>query len=72
MDSLLSEPPEKPTRSDEVTGVQTCALPICGMDLTDEQVDAALQRWIDFCVEYGVSAVFDAGLPGDWKFHEKG
>ena len=43
----------------------------CGMELTDEQVDAALQRWIDFCVEYGVSAVFDAGLPGDWKFHEK-
>ena len=43
----------------------------CGMDLTDEQVDAALQRWIDFSVEYGVSAVFDAGLPGDWKFHEK-
>ena len=43
----------------------------CGMELTDEQVDAALQRWIDFCVEYGVSAVFDAGLPGDMKFHEK-
>ena len=43
----------------------------CGMDLTDEQVDAALQRWIDFSVEYGVSAVFDAGLPGDMKFHEK-
>ena len=42
-----------------------------GMDLTDEQVDAALQRWIDFSVEYGVSAVFDAGLPGDMKFHEK-
>ena len=42
-----------------------------GMDLTDEQVDAALQRWIDFCVEFGVSAVFDAGLPGDMKFHEK-
>jgi hypothetical protein len=42
-----------------------------GMELTDEQVDAALQRWIDFSVEYGVSAVFDAGLPGDMKFHEK-
>ena len=43
----------------------------CGMGLTDEQVDAALQRWIDFSVEFGVSCVFDAGLPGDWKFHEK-
>ena len=41
------------------------------MELTDEQVDAALQRWIDFSVEYGVSCVFDAGLPGDPKFHEK-
>ena len=42
-----------------------------GMELTDEQVDAALQRWIDFSVEFGVSAVFDAGLPGDWQFHGK-
>ena len=42
-----------------------------GMELTDEQVDAALQRWIDFSVEFGVCAVFDAGLPGDAKFHEK-
>ena len=41
------------------------------MELTDEQVDAALQRWIDFSVEFGVSAVFDSGLPGDAKFHEK-
>ena len=41
------------------------------MELTDEQVDAALKRWIDFSVEFGVSAVFDAGLPGDAKFHEK-
>ena len=41
------------------------------MELTDEQVDAALKRWIDFSVEYGVSCVFDAGLPGDARFHEK-
>ena len=41
------------------------------MELTDEQVDAALQRWIDFSVTYGVSCVFDAGLPGDSTFHEK-
>ncbi len=34
------------------------------MELTDEQVDAALKRWIDFSTEYGVSAVFEAGLPG--------
>ena len=42
-----------------------------GMELTDEQVDAALKRWIDFSVEFGVCSVFDAGLPGDAKFHEK-
>ena len=42
-----------------------------GMELTDEQVDAALKRWIDFSVEYGVCAVFDSGLPGDPVFHEK-
>ena len=41
------------------------------MELTDEQVDAALKRWIDFSVEHGVSCVFDAGLPGDARFHEK-
>ena len=41
------------------------------MGLTDEQVDAALKRWIDFSIEYGVCAVFDSGLPGDPKFHEK-
>ena len=41
------------------------------MELTDEQVDAALKRWIDYSVEHGVCAVFDAGLPGDAKFHEK-
>ena len=41
------------------------------MDLTDEQIDAALQSWIDFSVEHGVSAVFDAGIPGFPEFHER-
>ena len=41
------------------------------MGLTDEQVDAALNRWIEFSVNAGVSCVFDAGLPGDPVFHEK-
>jgi len=41
------------------------------MKLTDEQVDAALNRWIEFSVNAGVSCVFDAGLPGDPVFHEK-
>ena len=41
------------------------------MGLTDEQMDAALGRWIDFSKEYGVCAVFDAGIAGAPKFHEK-
>ena len=52
----------------------TAEMPIIldgSMDLTDEQIDAALQRWIDFSVEYGVSAVFDSGIPGFNKFHER-
>ena len=41
------------------------------MDLTDEQIDAALQRWIDFSVDVGVSCVFDSGIPGYNEFHER-
>ena len=41
------------------------------MDLTDEQIDAALTRWIDFSSENGVTGVFDAGIPGFAAFHEK-
>ena len=52
----------------------TAELPIMldgSMELSDAQVDAALQRWIDFSVEHGVNAVFDAGIPGFGKFHER-
>jgi len=41
------------------------------MELSDAQVDAALQRWIDFSVEHGVNAVFDAGIPGFNAFNER-
>ena len=40
-------------------------------DLSDEQIDAALRRWIDFSVENGVSGVFDAGIPGLNAFNER-
>jgi len=40
------------------------------MNLTDEQIDAALQRWIDFSLDVGVDAVFDAGIPGYAALHE--
>ena len=40
-------------------------------NLSDEQIDAALQRWIDFAVSAGVSGVFDSGIPGFNEFHEQ-
>ena len=41
------------------------------MHLSDEQIDAALNRWISFCLNAGVDAVFDAGIPGYAPFHER-
>ena len=41
------------------------------MKLSDEQIDAALQRWIDFSVDVGVCGVFDSGIPGFNEFHER-
>ena len=41
------------------------------LDLSDEQIDVALQRWIDYSVEVGVTAVFDAGFPGNAEMHER-
>ena len=40
-------------------------------NLTDEQIDAALMRWIDFSVNAGVVGVFDAGIPECNDIHEK-
>ena len=40
-------------------------------DITDEQIDAAVTRWIDYCKGAGVSAVFDAGWPMHNQIHEK-
>ena len=39
--------------------------------LTDEQIASAVARWIEFCKEYGVSAVFDAGFPEHNDVHER-
>ena len=40
-------------------------------DLTDDQIGAALARWIDFSEKAGVSAVFDAGFPEHNPIHER-
>ena len=42
-----------------------------GLSLSDEQIDAALKRWIDFCVDAGVTAVFDSGIPAFPELHER-
>ena len=39
--------------------------------LTDDQIEASFTRWIDFCKEYGVSAVFDAGFPEHNEWQER-
>ena len=41
------------------------------MDYTDEQIDAALQRWIDFSVSHGITGCFDAGNPAIHDFEER-
>ncbi len=41
------------------------------MEFSDEQIDVALERWIDYSVGDGVSCVFDAGIPGYGSFHER-
>ena len=40
-------------------------------ELTDEQIDRALIRWIDNSVGNGVTCVFDAGIPDDNEFLER-
>ncbi len=40
-------------------------------NITDEQIIASLNKFFDFCKQYGVSTVFDAGSPGADKFHER-
>ena len=39
--------------------------------LTDEQIDKALECWVDYSVKAGVTCVFDAGIPEDNDFHER-
>ena len=40
-------------------------------NITAEQIDPALDRWIDYCRSDGVSAVFDAGWPMHNHIHER-
>ena len=40
-------------------------------NLTDEQIEASVARWIDFSVKEGISCVFDAGFPEHNDIHER-
>ena len=40
-------------------------------NLTDEQIETAVARWIDFSVKKGVTCVFDAGFPEHNDIHER-
>ena len=42
-----------------------------GVNPTDKQVEAPLHRLIDYCVNTGVSGIFDAGFPEHEAFHER-
>jgi len=52
----------------------TAEMPIIldgGLELSDEQIDAVLTRWINYSVKAGVSCVFDSGIPGFNALHER-
>ena len=40
-------------------------------NITDEQIGAAVERWIEFSVKTGVTSVFDAGFPEHEALHER-
>ena len=40
-------------------------------ELTDEMIEAAVTRWIEFSKEAGVCAVFDSGFPEQYDIHER-
>ena len=63
-------------RDGKLTGnmFETTIMPILfdGLkDITDEQIDRSLERWIDFSVNAGVTCVFDSGIPECFEFHER-
>ena len=41
------------------------------LNVTDEQIDAELMRWIEYSVNAGVTVVFDAGFPEGEELHER-
>ena len=40
-------------------------------DLTEDQIRASLERWVEYAKKVGVSAVFDAGFPEHNPVHER-
>ena len=42
-----------------------------GLELTDEKIEGPISRLIDYCVNFGVSVIFDAGFPEHEAIHER-
>ena len=42
-----------------------------GVELDEEKIEGPLSRLIDYCVNFGVSGLFDAGFPEHEKIHER-
>lgn len=40
-------------------------------NITDEEIRKSVEGYLEFCQKNGISAVFDAGLPGADEFHER-
>ncbi len=40
-------------------------------DITEEQIRASLQRYIDYCVKMGISCVYEAGTPENIHHHDR-
>ena len=42
-----------------------------GVELDDEKIEGPLSRLIDYCVNFGVTGLFDAGFPEHEQIHER-
>ena len=42
-----------------------------GVELDDEKIEEPLSRLIDYCVNFGVTGLFDAGFPEHEQIHER-
>lgn len=51
-------------------GAGTMILCSQAKELSDKQIEEGVKKWIEFCEDRGIVAVFEAGTPGVPEFHE--